>query len=365
MFEFMLSRFVADLGFRISNFVMIGLMILLIVPLAAAKLSEQQVQKAIKGKPAAEALSALKQMDQNDPWVLYYSAQNEPDAALVVEYYKKILQLAPQHQLAATALLETANYSYALGYYITAGKLYQELIEKYPRSPWCEKAYYWGAASCLATKQTAAARVLYEQYLGKYSSLNEWVQLGIGDSYFLEKEYQQALRAYQMLINSYPQSTLAVTAYNRISECYAILGRDDKAQEYLDIVKNKYPSSFYAVIKKDTVLYKPPAPVAVPESTAVDGAPAEVATAPAVPITATADGNFVVQVGSFTRQVTAQDVCKRLNDAGYPTEISAKIDNAKQYFRIWVGPFATKEQAKIVGQQLKTNEDLDYFILTK
>jgi cell division septation protein DedD len=80
---------------------------------------------------------------------------------------------------------------------------------------------------------------------------------------------------------------------------------------------------------------------------------------------ADANGEFVVQVGSFTRKSTAQDICQRLNNAGYPTAIAVKIDNAKQFFRIWVGPFASKEKAKTVGQQLKASEDLDYFILTK
>jgi tetratricopeptide (TPR) repeat protein len=370
-------------AFRILHSAVLISLVFLYPVSSSARVSEAQIQKALKGKPVTEAQTALKAMDQREPWVLYYRAQLERDADTAIEYYKAIVQIDPKHQLADDALFEVANYHYALGRYTTAAKAFQTLGEAFPKSELAEKACYWQAACCLATQQPDAARLIYEQYLGKYSSLNEWVQLGIGDSYFMEKEYQQALRAYQMLLNSYPATTLAATACYRISECYSILGRDDRAQEFLDIVKSRYPSSFYGVTKKDTMLYTPPPPTVkkadtskttIPAtSTATVAAAAHRTTSPAPAAAASTttsatpvrEGGFVIQVGSFSSQSAAQTLQKKLNTGGYPTEISVQIRDAKQLYRVWVGPFLMKDSARAVAEELKQKENLDYYILSK
>jgi len=284
-----------------------------------------------ENKPSAVAIESL-----------YQQALHTENPDTAVNLFKKIIQTAPQHPLAAQALFEIAQYNYAIGYYHTAIQLYQDLINTYPNSKVCHQAIYWCAASYLAIRQPSKARQMYEKYLARYSALTELVHLGIGDSYFIEKEYEKALRAYQMLIRLYPQGSSLPAAYKRMADCYRILGRDDKAQELENKLKQKYPQSIYTQLVKPTATITQINPI--PETPEP------------------AQQNYVIQVGSYSQQNNALALKMRLKKLGYPVKISVKIINAQQYYRVWVGPYPDKKTAKKIANKLKAQERLEYLI---
>lgn len=321
------------------------LLILLVASTVSATITERQIQDLIDNKLPLDAQTALLPLDQNNPFVIYYMARTEQNADTAITKYNRILQQFSQHEIADDALYELAQYNYAMGFYMTAARQYEKLTNTYPHSPHAGNAMYWGAASYLAVRQPAKSRELYERYLGKFTTLNEEVQLGIGDSYFIEKEFEQALRSYQFLVTTYATGELVATALAKIAECYTILGRDDKAAEFALKIKEVSPESFPAIQVADpqpSSGYVPPPVLEEPAS-----------------------ADYIIQVGSFTQQDNARTMSDQLIAKQYPAQVAVNIINATQYYRVWVGPFETKDSAKETAVILKEKENIDYIIKTK
>jgi len=86
--------------------------------------------------------------------------------------------------------------------------------------------------------------------------------------------------------------------------------------------------------------------VAAKASPAVQSAPIKPATTESKPVAGpTAGGGFLVQVGVFFNLSNAEELRKKLVDAGIPAQIEARVQ---------VGPFATKAEAAAVQQKLKS-----------
>jgi cell division protein FtsN len=65
-------------------------------------------------------------------------------------------------------------------------------------------------------------------------------------------------------------------------------------------------------------------------------------------------GGFMVQIGSYREEETAQHSVKRLQGKGYPAALRAKEipEKGGKWFRVQVGPFKTKEEAEKMVKKL-------------
>jgi rare lipoprotein A len=109
-----------------------------------------------------------------------------------------------------------------------------------------------------------------------------------------------------------------------------------------------------AIIPGETVLTAaaPLPPVATaPAAAPPAGAPASEARA-SVPVTA-ADGGFNVQLGAFASNANAQEFVARLANQLAPVGVEAKVRQAGGLFRVYVGPYATRDEAKRTADRLR------------
>ena len=109
-----------------------------------------------------------------------------------------------------------------------------------------------------------------------------------------------------------------------------------------------------AIIPGETVLVAtaPLPPVAdAPAATAALGlSPAEAGAT--VPV-ARADGEFAVQLGAFASFANAQNFVARLANQLAPVGVEAKVRQVDGLFRVFVGPYPTRDDAKRTADRLR------------
>ncbi len=109
-----------------------------------------------------------------------------------------------------------------------------------------------------------------------------------------------------------------------------------------------------AIIPGETTLTAaaPLPPVAsAPAAPPLAGAPPSEARA-SVPVTA-ADGGFNVQLGAFASNANAQEFVARLANQLAPVGVEAKVRQAGGLFRVYVGPYPTRDEAKRTADRLR------------
>ncbi|MBO8143921.1 MAG: tol-pal system protein YbgF [Thermodesulfobacterium sp.] len=129
---------------------------------------------------------------------------------------------APQPQkpeekpLNEAELYEKAYSCYQKGDFKNARKLFEEYIKRFPKGKWIGQAYFW-----------------------------------IGESYFKEKEYEEAILSYQKLIELPGWHPLKPTAMFNQAKAFKALGDTEAYKLLLKKVINNYPNSKEAEIAKN------------------------------------------------------------------------------------------------------------------
>jgi len=110
--------------------------------------------------------------------------------------------------LTEVELYEKAYSYYQQGDFKNARKLFEEYIERFPKGKWIGQAYFW-----------------------------------IGESYFKEKKYEEAILNYQKLIELQGWHPLKPTAMFKQAQAFKALGDIEACKILLKKVINQYPNS--------------------------------------------------------------------------------------------------------------------------
>lgn len=155
---------------------------------------------------------------------------------------------------------------------------------------------------------------------------------GIGDSYFLEGKYNEAITAYNNALNNFPDHKNSAVVYYKIGNSYQKLGISNKANEYFGRVKSASPLSFESrMITKETLIS--PKKALEPEP---DG-----------------DDYYYVQAGYFKTKANAERLNKKLRLKGYESYIATLLKANTAFYRVKVGRFKTKDEAEGLAGKLK------------
>jgi len=109
-----------------------------------------------------------------------------------------------------------------------------------------------------------------------------------------------------------------------------------------------------AIIPGETVLVAAaplPSVASAPAAPQAAGTPASEARA-TVPVTST-DGGFSVQLGAFASNANAQEFVARLANQLAPVGVEAKVRQSGGLFRVSVGPYPTRDEAKRTADRLR------------
>jgi len=106
---------------------------------------------------------------------------------------------------------------------------------------------YLAGLSCVQLGEFSKARNLFGKILKMCgNAFREEAYIGIADSYFYGKEYDNAIDAYKNVLEIYPDSERASSIYYNTALCYGAKKNTAKADIYFQKVKNQYGESLEA-----------------------------------------------------------------------------------------------------------------------
>mgnify|MGYP005850091171 CR=1 FL=1 len=106
-------------------------------------------------------------------------------------------------------LLKQANYNQAI-------EAFSDYLQKYPTGKYSDNAQYW-----------------------------------LGETYYVKRDFDNAINAYQALIDNYPESSKLAHGMLKIGFSYHELGNLQEARERLETVSNRFPGTTAARLAED------------------------------------------------------------------------------------------------------------------
>lgn len=116
-----------------------------------------------------------------------------------------------------------------------------------------EDALYRDAYNLFKKGNTSAARSKFQDFLEKYpkSNLASNARFWIGECYFKEDKYRQAVLEYDKVINDYPESSKVPDAYLKMGMAFLKLGAKSDAKLVFEKIVKDYPTTDAAKIAKE------------------------------------------------------------------------------------------------------------------
>jgi tol-pal system protein YbgF len=105
------------------------------------------------------------------------------------------------------------------GRFLESARAFEDFIQNYPQSNLTDNAYYW-----------------------------------LGESYYVKRQYPQALAAFQSLTTKFPKSSKAADSLLKIGYSYYEMDDLTKAETNLQIVIDKYPNTSISRLAKNRLL---------------------------------------------------------------------------------------------------------------
>ena len=121
------------------------------------------------------------------------------------------------------------------------------------------QALYDQAMQLFRSGDFPKAREGFTRYLGLYpkTDLASNAQFWLGECYFAEKNYSDAIRAYDKMVKEYPKSEKASSAWLKIGMAFLELGDKDAGKIALKKVIKDYPQSSQAQIAQQKLAQVP------------------------------------------------------------------------------------------------------------
>jgi cell division septation protein DedD len=163
-------------------------------------------------------------------------------------------------------------------------------------------------------------------------------------------------------VDNFPKSEWADDALYKVYQFYYALGLYRTAELKMDQLRKEYPDSKHlrSATEPETKglaeehVQPPPHPA---QDTAVHPVVHESATPPPV--------RFALQVGAFTTQVNAEKQKQFFEQLGYPVEVLNKVKDNRALFLVWVGTYATYDEAKTGGAEIKKKYNMASIVISR
>jgi tetratricopeptide (TPR) repeat protein len=205
----------------------------------------------------------------------------------------------------------------------------------------------------LSQTDAAAAVDKYRQLVSQHpnSEYADRALLKTAQYYFSRGLYVAARKQYLELVEQYPNSPyLPESLYFAASCLYASGNQESAANELKNLIRQHADSRFARIAKED-----------LQESNGLSASAAF--KKPAIKMDSP-NGKFSLQIGAFTQVNNALNLKNYCLKLGYPAEIREKKDGATMYL-VWLGSFATKEEAERFGEIFKKEHGKLYRVVAR
>jgi len=189
------------------------------------------------------------------------------------------------------------------------------------------EALYLKGTCFMKLEEYEKARNIFKKALSKTrGDLLTEIYIAIGDSYFMDKEYNKAISVYKQLADKADdKSNYLAGIYFKLGKSFQKKSQWAQSKYYFDILKRQFPDSLEAQLTKKLSV----------------------------------GGNFfTIQVGCFSNKKNAEKLQNDLSRKGYDVFLTPFKANGQQLYRVRVGEFVTRLAAEHTERELRTREHL-------
>ncbi len=332
-----------------------GLLLIVVLATALTAAAEPSLEKAVElyrsgaFHQAREQFVLLLENHPDDADILFYLGELEPNADLALAYRQRFLSLYPQHQRADEVLYGIAQYHFAVGYYLTAAKDFEDLLRDYSGSGLRADALYWLASSKLAIGAADSAAVHFRRLIERHpnSSLNAWAEMGLIDALYMKQDYPSAKTRCQSFLQNRSTNELIPVVLFRLFEVHEALGERSEAVEILNRLVRTYPDTYQGKQAQRQLTEwggseEKPSPESPPGG-----------------------GDYTIQVGAFSKRSNAMNLQSQLGSWGYEVEMIKRAGRHRTLYLIWVGRYQTRQDALRVAEKLERDRGLPYQVIRR
>lgn len=203
----------------------------------------------------------------------------------------------------------------------------------------------------LVTDDAQKAVELYKRIRARYAGTREAEEatLRIGQYYFSRGLYVSARKQFLELIDAHPKSDLAGEAMYFAATCLCASGKIESCHTELRDFLAQYPRSRLAKMAREDLKE-------------IGGATN--GNRPVTPANLEKRaGNYTLQVGAFSQANNALKLRDYFSRRSVHADIRKKTVDGRTMYLVWVGSFASKEDARSLGEKLKKEHGKPYRIV--
>lgn len=197
-----------------------------------------------------------------------------------------------------------------------------------------EELNYLKALSLAQLSRHKEARQTFEYMIERYPRGKRAFDgyIGIGDSYFLDNKFNEAIVAYKKASDNFPDHKNSSIVYYKIGNAYQRLGINDKAEDYFAKVRSQSPMSF-----ESRMIGKNP-----PDTAQIN-----------IDQNKEASAYYYIQAGYFKSKSNADKLNAKLRLKGYDSRVETSLKSGVTFYRVRVGEFRSEQEADTAAARLK------------
>ncbi len=184
----------------------------------------------------------------------------------------------------------------------------------------------------------------------------------------MTKDGAEAVRLYQDIVDKYPAGEWADDALYKVYKFYSAIGLNRTAEIKLNQLQTRYPDSRYvAELASESPgdakgrVESSTSSEASTTTTPVSKPVTEIST----PSEPKSTGNFTLQVGVYSTMGNASKQKQFFEYQQYRAEVASKVRGDRELFAVYVGDYATADEARIRGDEIKQSFNIDYLVVSR
>lgn len=178
----------------------------------------------------------------------------------------------------------------------------------------------------------------------------------------------EAVRLYQEIVDKYPAGEWTDDALYKVYKFYYAIGLYRTADIKLSQLQTRYPNSRYLSELTGEASAEPTKQVetsTASEPPSTDSSVPKRATEISKPTESESPGNFTLQVGVYSTFGNANKQKQFFEYQNYAAEIATKMKGDRELFVVYVGGYATADEARTRGDEIKQSFNIDYIVVSR
>ena len=276
----------------------------------------------------------------------YLGALLADDAATSDRLFDEYLKNYPRGVYRRAASLALARSQFAQGDYREAETLLSIFSPGVERDALGREGLLWLGLSQLGRGDAAGALQFFQTAKGDLdgSSFEEPYYFGTAEAALRASKPREAVEALKVILARHPGGDYAPQALYAMGVSLETMGRAADASAVFRQVAQRFPDSYEATRARDRGIRTAVGTLAL-----------------GLPI----GGGYAIQVGAFTRRELADALAKDLRTSGVGDVQVLEGREATPIYRVRAGAYATRDEARALGERLRRERGFSYNIVPR